>query len=273
MVRTLLTICMILATNSLALAITFDHIEHNDYVEDSPCVTCHVEDTQSIVPGKQVCEECHDADFAKDVDYPSLTSHGPLWAFQHRAEAKGQAINCSQCHEQNYCLECHIDGRADEMNELGNNLANVHRSDFQVSHPVAARTDPQLCSSCHENSFCVDCHDSFNRNDLAFDSHRRSWSDLRVSPSGAEHRFYDESQCQGCHPNSVLPSHDWSGSHAREARKNLATCQACHPEGDVCITCHSARSGLGVNPHPKEWDDIKGRLERASGGKSCRRCH
>lgn len=273
MVRILLTLCMILASSALALAITFNHAEHDGYVEDSPCGTCHVEDAQSIVPDKQVCQECHDADFAEDVDYPSLTTHRPLWAFQHRAEAKGQAINCSQCHDQNYCLECHIDGRADEMNEIGNNLANVHRSDFQVSHPIAARTDPQLCSSCHENRFCVDCHDSFNRNDLAFDSHRRSWSDLKVSPSGSEHRFYDESQCQACHPDSVLPSHDWSGSHAREARKNLATCQACHPDGNVCLTCHSARAGLGVNPHPKGWGDIKGRLDRASSGKTCRRCH
>jgi len=274
MVRTLLTLALILVTSAPVLAVTFNHTEHNDYVEGSPCVTCHVEDAQSIVPEKSVCEECHDAEFADDVEYPSMTSHGPLWAFQHRAQAKGTAINCSQCHEQDFCLECHSNaGRADEQGELGNALGNVHRSDFQVSHPIAARTDPQLCSSCHETSFCNDCHDSFNRSDLAFKSHRRAWSDLKTSPSGSAHSAFDESQCQGCHVNSVLFSHDWSGSHSREARKNLATCQACHPDGNICLKCHSAKSGLGINPHPADWGDINGRLKRASDGKTCRRCH
>ncbi len=273
MVRTLLILCTILAVATPVLAVTFNHAEHDGYVADEPCATCHVEEAQSIVPDKKVCLQCHDEDFARKVDYPSLASHGPLWAFQHRAQAKGGAIDCSRCHEQNFCLECHIDGRADEQGEFGNNLANVHRGDFQVSHPIAARTDPQLCNSCHEAKFCSDCHDTFNRADLGFASHRRAWSDLQTSPSGPAHRFFDESQCQGCHPNSILLSHDWSGSHAREARKNLATCQACHPEGDVCLKCHSAKTGLGINPHPADWGDIKGRLERASDGRTCRRCH
>lgn len=274
MVRTLLTLAIVLATCAPVLALTFNHAEHNGYIEDTPCATCHVEEAQSIVPAKEVCQQCHDADFARDVDYPSLTTHGPLWAFNHRAQAKGNAINCAQCHEQDFCLECHTGaGRADEMGELGNNLANVHRGDFQVSHPIAARTDPQLCSSCHENRFCTECHDSFNRADLAFDSHRRAWSDLQTSSAGPAHAAFDESQCQGCHANSVLFAHDWSSSHAREARKNLATCQACHPDGDVCLKCHSAKSGLSINPHPADWGDIQGRLKRASDGKTCRRCH
>ena len=34
-------------------------------------------------------------------------THGPVWALNHRAEAKGDAIDCSACHEQSDCLECH----------------------------------------------------------------------------------------------------------------------------------------------------------------------
>ena len=48
--------------------------------------------------------------------------------------------------------------RPDEMGELGNAMVNVHRSDFHVTHPIAARSDPQRCSSCHEPGFCQDCH-------------------------------------------------------------------------------------------------------------------
>jgi len=164
------------------------------------------------------------------------------------------------------------------MGDFGNALSNVHRSDFQVSHPIAARTDPQLCTSCHETRFCNECHEAFAPEDLAVASHRRGW--LNGTFSGNHAAYVDNpfsclDPTNGCHtPDSVVPSSTgWSSEHAREARKNLATCQACHPDGEVCLRCHSARSGLGANPHPADWNDISGRLEKASGGRTCRRCH
>jgi len=156
------------------------------------------------------------------------------------------------------------------MGDFGNALSNVHRSDFQVSHPIAARTDPQLCTSCHETRFCNECHEAFAPEDLAVESHRRGFSDGTL---GGAHALFDDSQCATCHSDAVLPSHQWSSRHAREARKNLATCQTCHPEGDICLKCHSARNGLGANPHPADWNDISGRLAKASDGRTCRRCH
>lgn len=256
-----------------ALAVTFNHAEHSTYIEDSPCNTCHVENAFSIVPDKDVCTACHDDDFAREVLYPALKTHKPLWAFNHRAEAKGSSTDCSACHQQMDCLECHKAGFADEQGAFGNNLANVHRGDFQVSHPIAARTDPQLCSSCHEAKFCSECHASFNRNDLAFDSHRRSWSSLPAGSGNVAHENFTEDQCVQCHPDSTVLGGHWTSNHAREARKNLATCQACHPEGDVCLTCHSDRGGLGINPHPDDWGEISNNLKKASGSRTCRKCH
>ena len=95
----------------------------------------------------------------------------------HRAEAKGEAIDCSACHEQSDCLECHKSGFAHEQGSFGNNMINVHRSDFHVTHPIAARTDQNLCSSCHEPKFCSECHDSFRlrSGDIGSPSHRRTF--------------------------------------------------------------------------------------------------
>lgn len=256
-----------------ALAVVFDHDAHQVYIEGVPCATCHVEGAYSIVPDKAVCLECHEKAFAEEVEFVGLKTHGPLWAFGHRPAAKGESIDCSSCHQQDFCLECHKSGFADEQGDFGNSLGNIHRSDFQVSHPIAARTDPQLCASCHEPSFCSDCHDDFAPADLRLLSHRRGFSDIAVGTGGLIHDQFDESSCLNCHPNSVLPSHEWSSSHAREARRNLATCQACHPQGDVCLTCHSARTGLRANPHPDDWGDIDDRLDGASDGRSCRKCH
>lgn len=254
-----------------ALAAEFDHAAHNTYLDPLDCATCHVAGAPSITPDKKVCLECHDQSFVDGVTFPGLKTHGVTWSLTHRPAAKGNTYDCAACHQQSDCLECHKSGFADEQGSFSNAMLNVHRSDFQVTHPIAARTNPQLCSSCHEPSFCSDCHNNFAPADLAIQSHRRGFRDVQVS--GTPHAQFNENQCQICHPNSVLPSHQWSTTHAREARKNLATCQACHPEGDICLTCHSARSGLRVNPHPRDWDDFKNRLDRASDSRTCRKCH
>jgi len=273
MIMRILLIISFLALIALpAVAVEFDHEAHNGYLDDPDCATCHVEDAFSIVPEKSVCLECHDQEFADDVTYPAMSSHGPLWSFDHGLEGKVGDADCASCHAQDFCLECHNAGFADEMGTIENNMANIHRSEFSVSHPISARTDPQLCSSCHENRFCVDCHQQFSANDLAIDSHRRGFRDGTTNPL---HEFYTDAQCAGCHPSgSVLPSSSgWSAAHAREARKNLATCQSCHPDGDICLTCHSAVNGLRINPHPKDWSDMSENLKNASDGKTCRRCH
>ena len=273
MKKTLLFTWMLLAMGAGSLwAAEFNHQTHPGHRKAAECASCHEPGAASIVPDLKACLQCHEQPFIDEVKLPGLATHGPTWALNHRAAAKSKTIDCASCHTQESCLECHTAGRADEQGALGSSLANVHRSDFHITHPIAARTDPQLCSSCHEVRFCSSCHDSFNRTDLAILSHRRGWSDLETLP-GTIHETYDTSECQTCHVDSVLPSHVWSSAHAREARKNLVTCQACHPQGDICLKCHSARSGLMINPHPKDWLDFSSRLEGASGGKTCRRCH
>lgn len=225
-------------------------------------------------PAKEVCRECHEQQFLDEVAFSGLKTHGPAWALNHGPAAKFSnvvmSLDCGGCHQQAFCLDCHKSGTADEMGSFSNNMINVHTSDFHVTHPIAARTDPQRCSKCHEAKFCSNCHNDFAPSDLALSSHRRGWRDGTL---GGAHAAFSPVQCQGCHTNSVLPAHEWSNQHAREARKNLVTCQACHPEGDVCMTCHSAVSGLKVNPHPSGWDKFSDRLKDASGGRTCRKCH
>jgi hypothetical protein len=271
-----LSLLLLLLIVTPARAVEFDHAAHLDVLgEEAVCVTCHLDTADTIKPEGAVCRECHEEDFIGEVQFPGLKTHGPVWALNHRPYAKNKASDCESCHRQGDCLDCHKAGFADEMGEFTNNMINVHRSDFHVTHPIAARTDPQLCSSCHEPQFCSDCHNDFAPADLAILSHRRGWSDLTISSSAGApiHAQFTEAQCATCHPDSVLPAHDWSSRHAREARKNLATCQACHPEGNVCLTCHSAVSGLRVNPHPGDWGSIMDNLNKASDGKTCRKCH
>lgn len=269
---------LLLVVAAPAWAARFEHRAHlEEYAKDVSCSSCHLHEAELIVPERKVCLDCHEQAFVSAAELPATRTHGPVWALQHREEAKSKTIDCAACHEQDYCLECHKSGRADEMGAFGNNMINVHRSDFHVSHPIAARTDPQLCSSCHENNFCVACHDDFRVGRSSGASHRRVFDlGLNGDIDAIHAGFTPDVQCDACHlQGSVAPDfHTWSVGHARDARKNLATCQSCHPDGDVCIKCHSARGGaVGYNPHGKDWDDRKSRLNDASNGKTCRKCH
>jgi hypothetical protein len=262
-----------------AWAAPFPHQAHlEEYVPDKPCSTCHLADAQSIVPDKSVCLDCHEQVMVDDVTLRQPDTHGPLWALNHEAVAKGSSVDCSACHTQEYCLECHKAGFGDKMGSFSNNMVNVHRGDFSVSHPLAARANQNLCFSCHESRFCDECHDAwrFQSSDIGSPSHRRTFDKgLTGTDIDAIHAGIDNSlACDACHSDASMDFHSWSVGHAREARRSLATCQACHPEGDICLKCHSARSGAyGFNPHPDDWSKIKDSLRRSSNGKTCRKCH
>ncbi len=283
-----LTIVMLLTAGSVsAWASSFDHSAHlNDYLPGESCDTCHLPDARSIVPDVKICLECHSQELVDDVTYGNTMTHGPVWSLNHRQAAMGTSANCASCHSQQDCLECHKAGFADEMGELGNNMINVHRDDFYMSHAIAARTDQRRCTSCHETRFCSDCHEDwrFRSGDIGSPSHRRTFQlgfdDADFNAIHESLRNIDPATaslaCDSCHlQSSVAPDfHSWSIGHAREARRSLATCQACHPDGDTCLKCHSARSGAAAfNPHPDDWGDFKNRLDRASNGRTCRKCH
>lgn len=281
MTRKLLISLVLLAVGaSLAWGMRFDHRAHlEDYVPGISCDACHLPDAPSIIPDKKVCLDCHDQDYADMTSLGRIKTHGAVWALNHRSEAKSGSMDCAACHQQDFCLDCHKAGFADEQGDFGNSMINVHKSDFHVTHPIAARTNQQLCASCHEPSFCSDCHSDFRSRSgrASGPSHSRTFGlgfngdidAIHAGMSGA-------TNCDACHlQGSVSPSfHDWSVGHAREARRSLTTCQACHPRGDVCLNCHSAKGGaVGFNPHGKNWDDRKNRLNDASNGKTCRICH
>lgn len=218
------------------------------------------------------CRQCH------QEEKVAPTHDGSLWIEGHGPYADKKTSNCVDCHEQSFCIDCHFGGGIDadlhSPTTGPDYMPKSHRTDFREMHPIKAKENPASCSRCHDDrKFCAECHAKFNAADLRVLSHRKGFSNLKIKSKGPAHEIFTPGQCQQCHPNSVLPKHEWSASHAREARKNLGTCQSCHPQGDVCLDCHSAKRGLGRNPHPKGWDSIGPKLESASGRRTCNKCH
>jgi hypothetical protein len=217
------------------------------------------------------CNECHESSGARP-------NHGEFWLNEHKLAANSQTNNCKDCHEQSFCLDCHKGGGIDRNLHTSTSgvdyMPSTHRTDFKELHPLKAREDQRSCLRCHDSKkFCADCHSKFSTNSIMNESHRKQFRNIPLSSIGPTHATFSPAECRNCHVSGVLPHNDWSLAHAREARKNLSTCQTCHADGDVCMKCHSAVTGLRINPHPRNWSKISGRLRNASNNRTCVKCH
>jgi len=252
----------------------FNHDDHNKILEDESCNICHQKTDKQLRPEKESCAQCHDNEFISNVVLPPLKTHkDSFYIKDHKKFVNVKQFDCGTCHEQQHCADCH---KGTFQNEVGRGIyskQNPHGAEFIVGHPVQAKKYSKTCQSCHEVKFCSDCHNSFSAQTLQGESHRKSWSNLLTSPTGIQHSQFSTLSCQTCHTDSLTPTHEWGKAHAREARRNLASCQSCHSSGDTCMKCHSAKTGLMVNPHPDNWNKVSKNLKDASNNKTCRKCH
>jgi hypothetical protein len=191
---------------------------------------------------KGICQECHGGSGV-------ISNHGDFWLKEHRLLAQKAGSNCTQCHEQSFCLDCHKGGAITPdlqrgPSRRGELMPKTHRSDYISIHSIEASSNPQNCYRCHESNFCLDCHSKTrNKGDMKIKSHRKA---------------------------GTSQLYNWTSDHSAEARRNLQSCESCHADADVCIQCHSSGK---ANPHPRNWRDIKQMYKDQSSGSTCRKCH
>ncbi len=181
--------------------------DHKDYREAQPsdCLACH---RDSGIP------ENHGATFLKD----------------HRLLAKKAAANCADCHQQSECVACHAGGnlsaqQRSSLSRRGEALPRTHGGDFIATHPILAREEPRSCARCHDSAqFCSDCHTR------------------RRAQAGAPFNVRPHKPVYAS-PGVLEPS--WVTSHSAEARRNLQSCQSCHPRKSDCsnYACHPGLGG------------------------------
>jgi len=213
----------------------------------SACLSCH-EHRKEYDEGR--CDGCH-TDLSRYGTRPvSVFSHQSDFVHNHAAPARSASATCAQCHEQTHCADCHARTVSTpiEVKFPERVFSNfIHRNDFISRHATEASADQASCRRCHGSSFCEDCHRVQNlapQGSNARDPHPQGWS----------------------FPGSA-------NFHGTAARRDIASCAACHDQGarSICVDCHK-EGGIGGNPHPPGWSDRHGRDEIGRNG-MCLACH
>jgi hypothetical protein len=97
------------------------------------CANCH--DTRVF------CQECHrQSGFRPEGKLgPGFHSAEPLWLIRHGGAARRSLENCTTCHTQRNCLQCH--------STLGAFQVNPHGRDFDARRAQAR--NGAICRACH----------------------------------------------------------------------------------------------------------------------------
>jgi len=186
------------------------------------CANCH---------SRSSCATCHAGSLVVLASLPPLSSDDPRgvqipstaraqvhpFGFQtrHGIDAAAGGSNCSSCHAQEFCSECHA----------GASTPSFHPPDFVDRHGTDAYASEVECTSCHSQEvFCRACHGA-------------SGLAPRDGRSGA---FHDANPF-------------WVVAHGQAARQGLNGCVTCHSQSD-CLQCHGALEGPGINPHGPGFD-------------------
>jgi len=243
----------------------FDHAKHMPAAKGD-CVRCHVEVTEppsdAVLPRMASCFGCHahrdqwalrDCDGchvdleAEDTLPDDHVVHDGDWIREHGTRAASQRDLCASCHSERQCASCHGEGTVPALparlafDEV--RLSGLHRAGFVARHADEARADPGVCTTCHTEGSCVDCHVR-----------------QHVGPGGARAR--------SPHPAGWLtPS---GGDHGFQARVDPASCAGCHGGAgeQLCVGCHHV-GGPGGNPHGPGFSSRKNEHRDLP----CRECH
>ena len=193
----------------------FSHKQHSG--KSFTCETCHdkVGSSENIMdkhlPEMNKCTECHTITSQDDYCYIchnreenlKPADHNLTWDKHHGISAHAERDECSSCHYENMCLDCH---RKDNLDRY------VHPLNYVNNHGLYAKGNKDNCLTCHEEySSCLDCH-----------------RQRMVMPRN--------------HATANWSNRTTGGGHALAAKLDLDYCISCHSDaagGDpVCVQCH-----------------------------------
>jgi len=116
-------------------------------IEKKMCHSCHAQKKNDVFV-KLDCRSCH-TDNRKGLPKPAY--HNYLnFDRNHSTYARSNAINCINCHQRNFCKDCHNNARSMKR--------SPHSPSFLSTHGIEARMGATKCQNCHTKRTCTKCH-------------------------------------------------------------------------------------------------------------------
>jgi len=265
--------------------LTFDHKRHLE--KGAKCQTCHGDmsrvrlATVLQLPAEKTCLSCHNG--------------------------VGATERCGACHPTDgrgtLVTRSFSDRVMPQLVPRGqSNWGAAHDLAFVEDHRGQAKSNPQLCAQCHDDTFCTDCHAGSVRpmRIHSGDYLTTHALDARAQTQDCQACHRAQTDCLACHQRLGLESRGagakfgvgsplrfhpagWDGppsapqSHAFAAQRNIAACASCHTE-DSCLACHATTSvagpGLNVSPHgPGFANSLRCTSLAAHNHRVCLKCH
>ncbi len=208
------------------------------------CFSCHQHEKQWTL---RDCDGCHVELAAENTLPVSHLVHDGDWIREHGVRAASARDLCSACHSERSCAGCHgvtVPALPSRLTFDRVRLSGLHRAGFRSRHAEEARGQPGLCTTCHTERSCIDCHTS-----------------SQVAPGmGARNP----------HPPGWLTASRGGGQHGMAARLDPVSCAGCHGGAgeQLCVGCHRV-GGPGGNPHGRGFSSNRDKLRDLP----CRLCH
>lgn len=140
------------------------------------CTLCHSQ--------QRFCGDCHAG------ERNTRRYHPVNFVSRHAPESYSRDTECSSCHStEAFCRACHIEvGRAAKV---GNRNLGYHNAQprWFLQHGTAARQQLSSCVSCHQQSYCMQCHSNVG---------------MRISPHGPD---FDAARMSKRNPQLCLQCH------------------------------------------------------------------
>jgi hypothetical protein len=157
--------------------------------------------------------------------------------------------NCRRCHKHadlwGECRKCHssFDPSQRPHSHDARWLDDHSWSTREAGGPSSA---DQACGSCHDNSYCVDCHHETKPRDHTLFWARAGHGVLAETERGRCYACHGGDECMSCHLDGAPPREPWCEGLTSEWRRLNCTAGRCHPTQktghviltDNCLFCH-----------------------------------
>ncbi|MEO8333436.1 MAG: cytochrome c3 family protein [bacterium] len=143
--------------------------------------------------GASTCASCHAQRFCSDCHTGERVTHRyhkANFVSTHAPQAYSRETDCASCHStEAFCRDCHRQTGLAAATNIRSTVFHNAQPQWLLQHGRAARQDLKACATCHQQSYCMQCH-----------------SDLgsRISPHGPD---FDAVRMSSKNPRLCLTCH------------------------------------------------------------------